>query len=172
MPKNIEIKARVRDPKRLAHLARRVSAGEPETVEQEDVFFPVPEGRLKLRILSPDEGQLIFYIREDQAGPKTSTYFVSRTSEPGTLRLVLDSAYGALNAVRKTRTVFLCGRTRIHLDHVQGLGDFMELEVVLEEGEDEKFARAEADELMSQLEICKEDLVDCAYVDLLNARRK
>lgn len=167
MAKNIEIKAKVRDVASLTESAVKISKNEPEILDQEDIFFPVQRGRLKLRILAADQGELIFYERKNEAGPKTSTYFVSKTSEPALLKTVLESAYGVHNTVRKKRQIFLAGRTRIHLDRVEGLGDFMELEVVLEDGEDETAGRKEAQQLMTELGIQEEDLVDCAYVDLL-----
>ena len=71
--------------------------------------------------------------------------------------------------MRKHRTLYLVGRTRVHLDRVEGLGDFLELEVVL--GEDESAAEGEAEAwaLMARLEISPRQLVETAYVDLLAA---
>jgi predicted adenylyl cyclase CyaB len=72
--------------------------------------------------------------------------------------------------VIKERTVYIAGRTRIHLDRVEGLGQFVELEVVLEADESEAAGRREAEELMGKLHIRPEDLVECAYADLLRDR--
>jgi len=83
------------------------------------------------------------------------------------MRNVLAAAYGEKAVVRKIRHLYLVGRTRIHLDRVEGLGDFLELEVVLA-GEDETGdGEAEAHVLMKQLGISRADLVPDAYVDLL-----
>ena len=82
---------------------------------------------------------------------------------------MLNLAYGQAGRVRKTRTLFLAGRTRIHLDRVQGLGDFLELEVVLGEGESVEAGTEVAWDLLSRLDVSKERLVEGAYVDLLQA---
>jgi predicted adenylyl cyclase CyaB len=69
--------------------------------------------------------------------------------------------------VQKQRTLFLVGRTRIHLDRVAGLGDFLELEVVLEDNEPTEVGVSEAHELMASLGVELSQLVEDAYVDLL-----
>ena len=167
MARNVEIKAHLSDYGDTARRARELSRSEPVVIEQEDVFFPCPSGRLKLRILGPERGELIFYQRPDQEGPKTSHYSLAPTSDPAGMRNVLAAAYGEKAVVRKIRHLYLVGRTRIHLDRVEGLGDFLELEVVLA-GEDETGdGEAEAHVLMKQLGISRADLVPDAYVDLL-----
>ena len=167
MTRNVEIKAHLSDYGDTARRARELSRSEQVIIEQEDVFFPCPSGRLKLRILDPERGELIFYQRPDQEGPKTSHYSLAPTSDPTGLRHVLATAYGEKAVVRKIRHLYLVGRTRIHLDRVEGLGDFLELEVVLA-GEDETGdGEAEAHVLMKQLGISRADLVPDAYVDLL-----
>ena len=75
-------------------------------------------------------------------------------------------ALGIRAVVRKKRTVYFCEQTRIHLDEVDGLGAFIELEVVLDTGQDIQFGIAVAQDLMSRRRIEKDDLVASAYVDL------
>jgi predicted adenylyl cyclase CyaB len=125
---------------------------------------------LKLRAFSDARGELIFYRRGDVPGPKESFYVRSSTAVPNTLREVLALAYGAVGRVRKHRTLYLAGRTRIHLDKVDGLGDFLELEVVLREGESAAAGVREAEALMSRLGVEPTQLIDRAYVDLLGMR--
>ncbi|MCG3180139.1 MAG: hypothetical protein BIFFINMI_02494 [Phycisphaerae bacterium] len=167
MPSNVEIKARVRDVARLQRLAEQAASGPPAVLEQEDTFFNVPAGRLKLRDFGDGRGELISYRRPDDDGPMQSEYFIAAVANPAALRRALAAALGVRGVVRKTRLLYLAGRTRIHIDHVQGLGDFMELEVVLAEGEDPQAARREADDLMARLQIAPADLIGCAYIDLL-----
>ena len=167
MPRNVEIKAHLRNPPETSRLAAELADTQAELIEQEDVFFPTPSGRLKLRIFSPHHAELIFYQRPDQEGPKTSHYQITPTADPAGLRSALAAAYGERAVVRKVRTLLLAGRTRIHLDHVEQLGDFLELEVVLADGESIQDGEAEAHELMSKLGLSAHDLVPDAYVDLL-----
>lgn len=167
MARNVEIKARVRNLDDVRKRAQSLSGAAPEVLKQEDVFFPAERGRLKLRQLAPDVGQLIYYDRPDKAGPKTSTYSISHTQNPAELREVLASALGETMTVSKVREVYIVGQTRIHLDMVEGLGAFMELEVVLCEDHSEQSGQDTAFALMEQLGIERADLVEGAYADLL-----
>ncbi len=167
MARNIEIKARVADPVALRERAAALAAAGPVEIAQDDTFFNCPAGRLKLRAFSGTRGELIFYRRSDERGPKESYYFRTPTNEPDTLRQTLALAYGEAGRVRKRRTLFLVGRTRVHLDDVDGLGHFMELEVVLSEGEPAESGVREAEELMRRLGVETSQLIDRAYVDLL-----
>jgi predicted adenylyl cyclase CyaB len=169
MATNVEIKARVGDPGRLQALVEALSDTPATVIPQEDVFFCTPGGRLKLRVLAPDEGQLIYYEREDASGPKQSNYMLSCTGEPDTLQAVLAGALGVRGIVRKRRVLYMVGNTRVHLDQVEGLGSFMELEVVLGSGQSEEEGQAIATELMEKLEIKGADLIEVAYIDLLEA---
>jgi len=141
----------------------------PIEIRQDDTFFACGRGRLKLRAFSPEAGELIFYQRADQTGPKESFYVVAPTASPDAVRDVLSRACGQAGRVRKTRMLYHAGRTRVHLDRVDGLGDFVELEVVLVDGEPAHRGAAEAEALMVRLGIAASALIDAAYVDLLSA---
>lgn len=170
MPVNIEIKARLRNPRRTGELAAAIADAGPTLLLQTDTFFGAPEGRLKLREFGGDEqrpAELIFYRRPDRQGPKASDYAIFRTDGAAGLRALLAASLGEVGRVVKRRTLWLAGRTRIHLDEVEGLGSYLELEVVLAEGESHADGEAEAQRLMTALEIAPDDLVDRAYVDLL-----
>jgi predicted adenylyl cyclase CyaB len=166
----VEIKARVAD---LAALTKRTAAladAGPKELVQDDAFFACPNGRLKLRAVEGAGAELIFYRRADAAGPKESFYTRVPVPDPDALRETLTLACGALGRVRKRRTLFLVGRTRVHLDRVDGLGDFLELEVVLTDGESVADGAAEARDLMARLGVAPSALVEGAYLDLLAAR--
>jgi predicted adenylyl cyclase CyaB len=85
------------------------------------------------------------------------------------LRELLSDALGVRGVINKIREVYLAGRTRIHLDRVEGLGEFIELEVVLEEHENVAAGMAEANSLMEALGIAESDLIASAYADLLES---
>jgi adenylate cyclase class IV len=167
MATNIEIKARIEDPGRLRRVAEEISDTPGQLIPQEDTFFHSPGGRLKLRVHGPDEGQLIYYVREDATGPRLSNYLIAPTSDPASLKNLLMEAFGVRGVVRKNRTLYLVGSTRIHLDEVEGLGSYMELEVVLGPDEGEAEGHAKAADLMARLGIKQANLVDVAYIDLL-----
>jgi predicted adenylyl cyclase CyaB len=169
MPRNIEIKARISGVEQLLPAVSAIADKGPIDIQQDDTFFVCANGRLKLRVLSAFESELIFYRRADQYGPKESFYLRSPISAPDTLRESLSLAYGQAGRVRKHRVLFLRGRTRIHLDRVEGLGDFLELEVVLQENEAADAGMLEAKALLSQLCVQDRDLVPDAYVDLMGA---
>jgi len=167
--RNMEIKARLADPEAARRTAGRLSGGPPQHIRQTDVFFSVPRGRLKLRILDGARGELIEYTRADEAGPRPSEYQIARTEDPQALLGILDRALGRTGTVTKTRDLYLVGQTRIHLDQVEGLGDFLELEVVMRPGQSDPEARAIAQSLLDEFGIAPGDLVPRAYIDLLTA---
>jgi predicted adenylyl cyclase CyaB len=167
MPSNIEIKAYARNFDEIRRRAEALSDSAVEVIPQEDTFFNTAQGRLKLRVLSANQGQLIYYTRPDQEGPKRSDYHISLTSEPENLKHVLELAYGIRGVVRKTRYLYLVGQTRVHLDDVEGLGQFMELEVVLREGQSDAEGQAIAEGLMTRLGVERSDLLEGAYMDLM-----
>ena len=169
MPSNIEIKARVRNFDEIRRRAEDLSDSPVEVIPQEDTFFNTPHGRLKLRLLAEDRAQLIYYTRPDQEGPKRSDYHISHSSDPANLKRVLELAYGIRGVVRKTRYLYLVGQTRVHLDDVEGLGQFMELEVVMQEKQSDAEGQAMAEALMASLGVAKTDLLEGAYMDLLES---
>lgn len=170
MPKNVEIKTAVRSKSDLVDLVSRIADAGPESIEQDDTFFKCNNGRLKLRTFSDGTGELIFYIRESLEGPRTCKYEIVPIDDVDSLRDMLTHAYGQDGRVRKRRTLYLIGRTRIHIDQVEDLGTFLELEVVLTERESENAGIREARELMDALGIEESTLIERSYVDLLNEK--
>lgn len=156
MARNVEIKARAPQPHEPSAIAERLSAELSETSEQMDVFFRTERGFSMIDRITP--------------GPKVGTYSICTTDDPSALRTVLSAAYGEDVVVQKVRTLLLLGRTRIHIDRVDHLGDFVELEVVLDDGDAISDGMEEARSIMNQLGILESDLVEGAYADLLRAR--
>ncbi len=167
MPTNIEIKARVENFAALLPVVAAMADSEPDHIDQDDTFFTCPNGRLKLRVLREGHGVLIFYRRADKLGPTPSFYIHSETSDPDGLRSVLALAYGDAGRVRKHRLVFHIGQAQVHLDQVDGLGEFLELEVAVGDTFTPDTAAAEAHRLIAAFGIEDESLVKGAYVDLL-----
>src|SRR2546427_2170822 len=167
MARNIEIKARIESIEAITAKVAELADQGPIEIPQDDTFFVCKRGRMKLRAFSSTEGQLIFYQRPNQAGPKESFFLISPTASPDSLREALSLAYGQAGRVRKHRTLYLVGRTRVHLDRVESLGHFLELEVVLAAGESPDAGVKEARALMTALGLTDDQLVEGAYVDLL-----
>jgi adenylate cyclase class IV len=167
MARNIEIKARIDDPAACVARAAAIADQGPIAIEQDDTFFRCIGGRLKLRAFADGTGELIYYRRANSQGPKESFYLRSPTSAPDALRESLTLANGQAGRVKKHRQLFLVGRTRIHIDDVEHLGHFLELEVVLADDEPVEVGISEAHGLIKRLGIHPHQLVEEAYVDLL-----
>ncbi|WP_205679079.1 class IV adenylate cyclase [Aquisphaera insulae] len=167
--RNIEIKATVADYEAMRTAIESLEdvEGAAEILDQEDIFYEVPSGRLKLRIFHEAAGELIRYDRDDVAGPKASSYEIAPTSAPLTMKSILDRVLTVRGAVRKERWLYRVGPTRIHLDRVEGLGDFLELEVVLRPDQPDLEGALIAEELLTRLGIEESQLVSAAYIDLI-----
>ena len=169
MPRNIEIKARINSVESLLPRARAIATGEPLSIAQDDTFFRVPQGRLKLREFGDGSAELIHYHRSDQVDAKASDYVRVPVPDAKALREALTRGCGVLGRVQKQRQLLMVGATRIHLDRVEGLGDFMELEVVLEEDQPDADGVAMAERLMLDLGLADAPRIAGAYLDLLAA---
>eukprot|EP00041_Stephanoeca_diplocostata_P036848 m.1363239 g.1363239 ORF g.1363239 m.1363239 type:complete len:179 (+) comp24945_c1_seq1:165-701(+) len=168
MPRNVEIKAKVHDMANLRRLVSQLSDDPTGTcLKQHDTFFfSTKGGRLKLREVN-STAELIFYERPDAAGPKTSNYHVAHVSDPENLRQTLKLSNGIRGSVKKERWLYMIGQTRVHCDKVEGLGDFMELEVVLDDSDTPEQGMTIAHAIMKQLDIDNSDLITGAYMDML-----
>ena len=167
MARNIEIKSAVPDLGTVRRAALSLTSTPPETISQIDTFFVVPRGRLKVRQFADGSGELISYTRPDQSGPKLSSYSIVPSDDAGALVEILAKLAPIRGRVVKSRELFLVGRTRVHLDQVEMLGSFVELEVVLRDGESAESGMREAVSLMERLGIAADALIPDAYVDLL-----
>ena len=144
--RNVELKAVDPDPARSLASARELGAEDRGVLRQRDTYFRTRWGRLKLREEEPGGATLIQYDRPDAAQARESRYRLSPVPDPDALRASLDAALGTLVVVDKERRLLLWEGVRIHLDTVQGLGSFVELEGVAGAGSDlsaehEKVAR-------------------------------
>jgi adenylate cyclase class IV len=171
MARNVELKARIASVQALLQRARALAGGEPELIVQDDRFYACAHGRLKLRCFADGSGELIAYQRPDAARPKLSDYLRVPTADTQTLHEALARSLGEVARVRKQRWLLLVGATRIHLDRVEGMGDFLELEVVLRDDESVDAGSATAQALRAALGVPAEACVAGAYADLLAAQR-
>lgn len=168
MQRNVEIKACLSDYGATYEFVKSIADTGPEILVQEDTFFRSENGRLKLRKFTESDGELIYYERRDSEAPAECKYLRIPTTEPDVLIDALGRSNGVLGIVSKKRTVFTIGQTRVHLDDVERLGHFIELEVVLRPGQSASEGVCIAEDLIGRLGIARNDLIDCAYIDMQN----
>ncbi|KAF7992153.1 hypothetical protein HCN44_001478 [Aphidius gifuensis] len=172
--RNIEIKAILKNRELVESRAKILSGSGPIVIRQSDTFFVVPRGRLKLRSFENGSGELIFYERPNNEGPKLSEYVkmeLKETSACDGLKDILRKTNGIIGVVEKTRHLYLVGQSRIHIDQVKKLGHFVEIEVVLRDDENVKVGEEISKNLMEKLGISEEDLISTAYIDLLAQKK-
>jgi homotetrameric cytidine deaminase len=134
--RNVELKAVDPDPARSLAVARDLGAEDRGILRQRDTYFRTRSGRLKLREEEPGGATLIQYDRPDAAQARESRYRLTAVPDPEELRASLDAALGTLVVVDKERRLLLWEGVRIHLDTVEGLGSFVELEGVAPDASD------------------------------------
>jgi predicted adenylyl cyclase CyaB len=168
--KNVEIKARVADVEALRETILRLVPQQARPVLiQTDTYFKIDRGRLKLRENSGADGrcELISYSRPVTPMPCLSQYDIFPVKNPEVVKQELSESLGIRSVVRKAREVYLYENVRIHLDVVDGLGAFLELEAVIPAGTTEQSGEKMVNELLSALRIESESLVDVSYCDLV-----
>jgi len=177
---NIELKARLQNFERVHSVLTQRRIALAATLRQIDTYFHAPHGRLKLREINEETAQLIFYQRPDRAEVKRSDYLIAPVASSAALCDVLGAAYGIRIVVKKTRELYLLPRQfgknagraasdliRLHLDAVEGLGHFLEIEVILQDGESPPIAEQEAQFWLQEFGIAPEDLLSRSYADLV-----
>ncbi len=164
---NVELKARDPDPETTAARCLSLGARDRGVLEQRDTYFTARCGRLKLREQAGAASELIAYRRDDDAQASESSYVRAPVPAGDELAEALDTALGTVVVVVKRRRLLTWQGVRIHLDEVQGLGAFVELEAVLPEAGDLATAREKVARLRAELEIPEEALVSVGYSDLL-----
>ncbi len=164
--KNLEFKAICDSLDVLRGRLVNLQAEHRRTMKQLDTYFNVPQGRLKLREINTHEVQLIYYERSDLAESRYSNYQVCDISEPMVFKQLATRAWGVRGVVEKQRELWMFGNTRIHLDEVRDLDQFVELETVIH-NQTEGEAQAEHQLVKDALGIKEEDLLSVSYSDLV-----
>jgi predicted adenylyl cyclase CyaB len=166
MPQNVEVKIKLANPDAVLAAVRALGAQDHGVLQQVDTYFQAPKGaRLKVREQDPGGAQLIAYERPDISGLRACDYRIFKVTDPAGLKDTLALALGTLRRVVKARHLFMLGRTRIHLDQVAGLGDYLELEVVLREGEGPSGAEQEAHGILENLGLADAPRIAGSYLE-------
>jgi predicted adenylyl cyclase CyaB len=170
--RNLEVKAGARSLAAIRSRLRRLEGASLHAdLRQTDRYFRVPRGRLKLReVGSRRDAELIAYLRPDRNSARTSEFQRMPTADAAGTRRLLERMLGLHACVRKRREVWLYRNARIHLDTVEGLGRFIEIEVVVSEGMPQ--ARALMKELRDLLGIRSGDLLAGSYGELLGGKHR
>jgi len=167
--RNVEAKFRLTSHQRVLELAIAQGFTQSAELSQRDTFFVTAAGKLKLRE-EAGGAHLIFYRRSDLAALQLSNYEIVPVAEPDRMRSIMGAAFGVLAEVRKRRVLLMRDNVRLHLDRVEELGDFGEIEAVLAEGENEAANRDRVARLLKDLGIDDADLIDVSYFELMTAR--
>lgn len=162
---NVEIKARCGDPERVRAVLRSHQARFAGTDHQVDTYFRVPAGRLKLRE-GNIENALIYYDRQNDRGPKKSDVVLHVVSPNSGLKEILTKVLGVLAVVDKQREIYYIANVKFHIDTVQGLGSFVEIEAAGDERSDREVLMEQCRDYVQQFAIREDDLVAESYSDM------
>ncbi|OGF25389.1 adenylate cyclase [Candidatus Falkowbacteria bacterium RIFOXYB2_FULL_34_18] len=164
---NIEIKAKSNNQDEIREILKSKNANFKGVDHQIDTYFKVDNGRLKLRE-GKIENHLIHYQRENKEGPKQSDVTLFESDPKSSLKEILTKALGILVVVNKKREIYFIDNVKLHIDNVEDLGTFVEIEAIDNDGTIGK------DKLLKQCQffldlfkISQEDLISVSYSDLL-----
>jgi predicted adenylyl cyclase CyaB len=164
---NIEIKAWCSEPDKIRAILLERNADFKGIDQQIDSYFKVPKGRLKLRE-GDIENSLIFYNRSNKIGPKQAEVYLYNPESNTELKEILVNALGILVTVKKKREIYLIDNVKFHIDAVDNLGAFIEIEAIDTTGEiGTNKLLEQCQRYMSIFDISKEELIDCSYSDML-----
>lgn len=168
---NIEIKARCPDLSRMREILRMENADFCGVDHQTDTYFPCTAGRFKLRE-GNIENALIYYRRPNQPGPKEAEVSLCRIEPNPDLRLVLSEALGVRVQVIKHREIYFLDNVKIHLDQVEPLGSFVEIEAIDADGSlGPDLLMEQCRRWMDRFGIQSDDQIDRSYGDMLEEIR-
>jgi adenylate cyclase class 2 len=165
--RNIELKARCPELAAARSAAEALGAQREGILRQRDTYFVVPRGRLKLRETQGRPAELIAYARADDVATRASDYWLVAVPDAEALKAALGMSLGVRGEVVKERELWMWGNVRIHLDRVERLGDFLEFEAVLGDGDSDESGHESLRRLREALRVEDTDLVARSYSDLL-----
>ncbi len=167
---NLEAKFKLSDLERARAQGEAIGFLPRAVLDQRDTFFRVRQGKLKLR--EEEAGAaLIYYGREDNKDFKLSHYEIIPVSEPDKVRAMLTEALGVVASVRKRRLLLQRDHIRLHLDRVEGLGDFGEIEAVLAADADPDDSLPAVEQLLNALGVDHRSLIGASYFEMMRPIR-
>lgn len=168
---NIEIKAVIEVPDKIRKILQQEQARFIGVDFQTDIYFNVSNGRLKLR-RGNIENALIYYNRSNEPGPKPSRIIVQELSSGNHLLDILTQSNGILAEVKKKREIYFINNVNIHLDNIEGLGNFVEIEAFSHgKKQNESILKEQCSYYVNLFGIGKEDMVSASYSDIILAQK-
>ncbi|MBW2990668.1 class IV adenylate cyclase [Candidatus Woesearchaeota archaeon] len=164
---NIEIKAKHDNIKHVRYLLKQNKAKFIGKDHQIDTYFKVPSGRLKIRE-GNIEHSLIYYEREDIKGPKHSKVTLVDLEPKSNLKDLFMKIFRPLVVVDKKREIYFIDNVKFHIDSVNELGEFIEIEAIDKEGKiGLETLTNQCKQYIDLFEIKNKNLIDKSYSDLL-----
>ena len=168
---NIEFKAICQDPTRIRDFLKKHNAKFNGIDHQIDTYFNVSKGRLKLRE-GKIENYLIYYERTDKEGPKESKVTLFEVNLDSNLKEILVKSLGIKIIVNKKREIYFIENVKIHIDDVEGLGNFIEVEAIDKDNTiGIKKLQEQCENFLNEFKITKNKLVSQSYSDLLLSKK-
>ena len=165
--KNLEIKSKCKDFKKIKLAIKRINAKYNGILNQTDTYFPVKKGRLKMRVINNKHYELICYHRANRKNERYSNYEIVNFKNGKEVLSLLSRSLNILCTIKKKRELYIYENVRIHLDTVQKLGKFIELEIVCRTKRDENEVHRKMNFLKREFRITGNNLVSVSYSDLL-----
>ncbi len=164
---NIEIKAKLADAVMVRQILNDRNARFIGTDHQVDTYFNVVNGRLKLRE-GNIENALIYYKRDDKPGPKKSDVRLYKSKPDSSLKSLLEESMGVLAVVDKVREIYFIDNVKFHIDEVEGLGIFVEIEAIDKTGElGQERLLEQCNYYLELFGIKENELIPVSYSDLV-----
>ncbi len=165
--KNIELKVQVKNFSDIVPILKRIAARPAGLISQKDTYFNCPGGRMKIREINNRRYELIYYRRPDIQGSKISNCQIIKMDKKmvSELKKIFRKLWGEKAVIIKNRRLWLLGKTRIHLDQVKGLGNYIELETVFN-NDDHRKAMVEHRRIISVLRLRGNKKIKESYSDL------
>jgi predicted adenylyl cyclase CyaB len=164
--RNLEAKFPLRDLVQARERAEAIGFGYRAILIQCDTFFATHHGKLKLREEAAG-AWLIHYRRAHDETLQLSNYSIAPVTDPVRTRAILEAALGFMAQVRKRRILMLRDNIRLHLDDVEELGKFGEIEAVVAEDENPEVYRPAVAKILAALGVARENLLSASYFELM-----
>lgn len=152
----------------LKNILLQIGAENRGMLKQKDVYYSVPKGLLKLRIENGKES-LIFYNRNENDKNRWSDFKILEFAN-GNSEKFFSNIFNVEIIVMKKRELFYYDDTRIHLDSVNQLGKFLELETLVINGKAD--AKKRFEKIKSLLTLNESKQIRKSYRDLLMYKTK